>query len=326
MKTMRKISRVTCVFALFMVFSGVQAQTPPWAAAMAPAAWSSSTTVDTVVNGAVMPLFVMPDPVLNDGFTTQYDSNQTKAAQGLVSSWTWWIGASKAGGTSITKEGKASEGDGPYVEITWATKAGYGADTVFVREDAGTCTGDTSIHRVVVIPIPSFAVRNNPATVSVNVCDGATPNITLDGITDNGVVGGNMKIRMHYRIDSVTSAIVSKGNIKTTVDTIVTIGQTAGADVVLFASYPMVAVNGQITRYRFAFDTQAGWGGTTAGGINDHISRKSDFLALVDKTGATDNQYTFYAPTSTQSNVITYIVYPKPNTGSIYYIPNNFNK
>ncbi len=281
------------------------------------------TTVDSVTAGVAIPYFVMPDPVLNDQFNANYDTSLTKEDQDLVSSWDWFIGTSAAGGSSITKEGGGGEADGPYVEVTWAVNGGA-EDTLYVGEVAGPpspgCVGDTNFVRTVVLEAPEMQVR--AADDTLYRCDDGSgaENITLDQVIDNGVVGGNMNIRFDMQVDSLQSdlsGVLGNINLLTHTDTIVQIPQTSGADVTLM-SVDFQAINGNITEYNFNF-------GSGNDGINDHISRKSDFLALTDKGGNTPSEYTYYPPASAGTRIVVR-VFPAPNTGSIYYIPNDFNK
>ncbi len=302
------------------LFSSLYSQAPQWTQMQ-----EEPTTVDTVTAGVPIPYFVMPDPVLNDQFNTNYDTSVTKAAQDIESSWNWFLnGAATGVGSSITKEGGAGESDGPYVEVTWVVNGGN-EDTIYTSETAGppaSCPGDTNFVRTVVLAAPEMHVRDDAADDTVYWCDGISlQNVTLDEIIDNGVDGGNMNIRFDMQVDSLQSDLSGVlGNISllTHTDTIVQIAQTSGADVTLM-SLDFQAINGNITEYNFNF-------GSGNDGINDHISRKSDFLSLTDKTGGTSSEYTYYAPASTVSDRIVVRVFPAPSTGSIYYIPNDFNK
>ena len=323
MKTKRTIKIVLVLFFTGSFLSSLYAQPgAPWTQME-----EEPTTVDTVTAGVPIPYFVMPDPVLNDQFNANYDTSLTKAAQNIESSWNWFIGTSAAGGSSITKEGGGGEADGPYVEVTWAVNGGA-EDTIYTSEVSGppaNCDGDSNFVRTVVLAAPDMSVRDNAATDTVYYCDGiGTLGVTLDNIVDNGVAGGNMNIRFDMQVDSLQSDLAGVlGNVSSKNDSIVQIAQTSGNDIT-FLNVDFQAVNGNITEYVFAFDNSLD--ATNQNGINDHISRKSDFLSLTDKTGLTSSEYTYYAPTSTESDVIVVRVFPAPSTGSIYYIPNDFNK
>lgn len=322
MKKVNMLKIVGCIFFMLLVSIGVKAQAPPKAQMLI----SGVGSTDTVINGCRMPYFVMPDAILNDQFNTVYDTNITKAAQDLNSSWTWFVGASKAAGSNVVKEGKRSENDGPYAEVIWATKAGFGTDTLYASEVSATgCIGDTTIQKVVVIPVPGFTVRS-VAGPAINLCEGVAPqNITVDAIANNGTAGGTLNFNLDYRVRRLNSDLTVNSTLKTVTDTIITINRTTGANVTVLPNWNFAPISGNITEFTFAWDNSIE-GGANDNGINDKISRKSDFMGLADQTGATDSQYRHYGPTAAGADVIVYRIFPAPNTGSIYYVPNNFNQ
>ncbi len=284
---------------------------------------AAPNTIDSVTAGVAIPFFVMPDPILNDAFLGIYAPASTNVVNNLESSWTWLKGATTPAGTVITQ----AIANAPYVTINFVDNAAA-HDTILVYETSKApagCVGDTSMVIVSVVPAPSFIVSNNALTDTVYYCDGIAPqDLSLDAVTNNGVAGGFLKLRFDYRIANLNSAQTAISvTIKSTNDTIVSIPLSNGVNVDLLALYPFEAINGEITEYVFAFDNTLS--AATQNGISDRISRKSNFLALTDKTGATNTEYTYYAATASINSHKVVRVFPKPNTGTIYFIPNNFN-
>jgi len=100
----------------------------------------------------------------------------------------------------------------------------------------------------------------------------------------------------------------------------------------------------RITEYVFDFSTNNG--GDDIAGVNHHISRKGDFLSLADAgtTPPTKTQpdlsntnydgsdgypsdgeanYTWF---TSDAGTITVTVYPEPSTGTIYHVPNTYER
>ena len=123
----------------------------------------------------------------------------------------------------------------------------------------------------------------------------------------------------------------------------------ATGGVVLVPSYTFsCGVNGSgkkvITKYVFDFTNNLE--GNDIAGLNHHISRKGDFLSLADAgtTPPTKTQpdlsntnydgsdgypsdgeanYTWF---TSDAGTITVTVYPEPSTGTIYHVPNTYER
>lgn len=270
---------------------------------------NDGTVPDTVTAGVAVPYFVMPDAVLNSGFSAAYDTLADRSSQGLSSTWTWFGGV--AGRATVSFQ---SQDNGPYAEVTWS---GTGLDTLFVYETSeATCVGDTSPIRTIVVAAPAFdATTDGPGLGdTTQICVTTGVDISVASITDNGIGGGNLQFSVDSLVQTVDADLAVLSTVSATTTFYPTVAENAAlgnANVVVFTK-DLTVRGGAITMYSFTFT-----------GLSDHISRKSDYLGLTDKTGATDSEYTYYAPTQSTSRV--WIVYPAPNTGDIYYIPRTFN-
>lgn len=315
----RNILKISLVMAFAVIaVSKIQAD-PPWTQMQ-----QEPSTIDTITDGAVIPYWVEPDAVLNESFAGAYDTSQTNAAQNLQSVWTWWLNSGAAVGSQVSHQAGGGEGQGPYVDVTWSDN-GNDVDTLFVREESSTgCVGDTSLVRVAVVAQPDFTVSDATDDDTVRICEGSeSQTITLSSIADNGVGGGTLKFRLDISVDTLNSDQTVDANVRESFDTVVQIGITSGNDVTLMP-YTIGIIGNQITQYRFAFDNTLD--ATNQNGMSDKISRKSDFLDLATKDGSNDQEYTYYTPNAAgDTDMITYIIFPAPDTGPLYYLPNDFN-
>ncbi len=319
MKTMRLL---LLAFFGIVLFQGVNAQAPPFGVEM-----TNAGGIDTVIIGKRTPYFVMPDPILNSGFAAAYDTNVLKAAQGLLSSWTWSV---TAAGT-VAKEGNSAEGDGPYVEIVWSTATTATISVAEVSAAPASCADATPVTQSVqVIDTFDYIVANNPATQTTYLCEGALPvNVQIDDYTYNGVqTNSTLNMKLDYRISRLNSDLSFNSQLHEAEDTLFQVAQPgASGPVVFWPAKQLYAIGGNITEYRFSFGAPA-WGGAEDNGINDHITRKCDYLALATKDGSNPDQFTYYdqETVGSISDEKVFIVYPAPVTGPIYYVPNSFNK
>jgi hypothetical protein len=126
---------------------------------------------------------------------------------------------------------------------------------------------------------------------------------------------------------NVTGASTGNINGRTNADTVVVVGTpvnadgTAEADLDLLTNYDISVQGGDVTRYRFSF-------GAADDGISDMISRKSDYLkgGIAGTDPGDEQSWTYYDATDGGNGTnIDVVVYPKPQTGNIYYVPNDFD-
>mgnify|MGYP006294709243 CR=1 FL=1 len=311
-----------------------------------------TTPVDSVTEGQPIPYYVEPDPVLNPGYTGTYPGGSGSLSQ--TEEWNWWLGTEgTVGGAFNASQGTAggdADQDGPYIEATWNDpNAGVGApveDTIFVQENnsnIGSCGGDTSFLRALVFDAPAFTPIDNgdadPTTDAfIELCGSQQYNINLSSIADNHVTTGNLKIRLDsITVDNVSASAPqggSTGNIRADEDTVVIWAGTpvdgaGGAETgqTLLTNYDIDVKNNAVTRYRFVFAEDGNSNGTLTDGISDQISRKSDYLAVGGSDPADEQQWTYYAATDAGAGTTKdIVVYPKPNTGNIYYVPHDFDQ
>jgi hypothetical protein len=312
---------------------------------------------DSVTAGVIVPYYVTPDPVLNDGFTEPYDPTAS-SNQGFTSTWNWSVTGtllndSTQGAGKYGSGGSDNSGTGPYLEVIWDAPAGDpSADpqTLEVTEEgAAGCPGTTSQLTVQVFPAPSFtpvsSSGNQNSNPQIEVCGTQYYDVQMYEITDNWVGTGIMKIMLDITVDSVDASapfgagLGAPGNeIRVSTDTVVYYDDgggpttpvdangTAENNVSLFnGGYYVTPVDGRVTRYTFDF-------GTTDGGISDQVSRKSDYLSVGASDAGdgpgNDQGWTYYDATGngTDGTTIDLVCYPEPNTGNIYYVPNDFDQ
>jgi len=316
--------------ALFVLVQGVLGQNPnyqPYADMTA----DQGDGPDSVTVNSDMVYYVEPDPGLNN-LTVNYDTSWDQAnaqSNGVNSTFNFvWDGA----GAGTIKPPQAGW-NAPFRRIKFEST---GSAILNVTEVAAAGCPDPSPTQlnIEVISAPSFSV-GNPAEEQICHSTGAAGyNISLSSITAPAERGW-VNLRMDYTVDvdSDGDGSFDDQNIRTTTDTIVKLYDNAGsepsaADILSSTLYMGTRNNGDITRYRFDF------GGTVEGsannGINDHISRKSDYFdeAINDLGSVSATDYSFYASTDggASERIIDIVVYPQPETQNIYYVPNEFDK
>jgi len=340
-----RLLKITLSFAMLLIAAGAFAQ-GPYPAGNQINTGSVANPVDSVTAGQPIPYYVSPDPVLNPSFDGTYEPGNN--ADGLNSSedWVWSLGTSGVGG-STANQGQDADGnqDGPYIEVTW-TDPGMGApvtDSIYVQENNTNvgCGGDSSALEVLVFAPPEFTpVDNGDGNAStdafIELCGSQQYDINLASIADNHVTTGDLKIRLDsIAVDNVSASAPqggSTGDIRANEDTVVVWSGTpvdaaggAETNVTLLANYPINVQNNDVTRYRFVFEEDGNSAPTNTDGISDQISRKSDYIAVGGSDPADEQQWTYYGPNGT-TTTRDIVVYPQPNTGDIYYVPNDFDQ
>lgn len=250
--------------------------------------------VSYVTVGKTMPFFAWPDNAYSPGYNPE-----TGAGLNTESSWAWTLPA----GFSQTGN------DANYVEITVSGMPGdY---TINVKESApssfGGCedgTGSDMTIRVVAAPVIESLPYFDGIADPLLACETLTinPNIEVTGYPNFQV-----SVSLDYREVDVNGnpAVGATGSWTSILnESLVTASiansYTSGTHTFVFdADRALAVVNGSRTEYRY-----------TIHGINDNISRRSDYLSTA----------TLYGATSTQN----FIVSKAPTTGPIFHIPNNF--
>ena len=290
---------------------------------------ADGTAVDEVTEGYPVPYYVTPDPILNSSYSEPYVLGG--GTQGLNSTWNWTFGTAPVTST----QGDPSN-NGPYIEVTWDAPGTSGdATSISVEEvgPAGSCTGNTKTLTVNVFDKPTLNVvedgTGNGHNLVTELCETAVTggqSVLLENIVDNGVSGGNFKFRFDIMVDKVDASQTQTSIVRDGVeqqDTVVTVPESYGNSVTLLSNYWMGAIDGDITRYRFDFGGTL-YGGSQANGITDHIQRKSQYLA---NSAQDDQAWDYQSDIDTQGDgsMITFIIYPTPQTGNIHYVPNDFD-
>jgi hypothetical protein len=341
-----RLLKITLSFAMLFIAAGTFAQ-GPYPAGNQINSGSVASPLDSVTAGQPIPYYVSPDPVLNPSFGGSYDPNNTGDGLNSSEDWTWWLGSGIGGSTA--NQGVDADGnpDGPYIEVTWNAPGGDPVtDSIYVQENntSVTCGGDTSGLQVLVFDPPAFTpVDNgdgNPSTDAfIELCGSQQYDINLASITDNSVTTGNLKIRLDsIAVDNVSASAPQGGStadIRATEDTVVVwtgtpVNDDGSAETLqpLLSNYNINVQNNDVTRYRFVFEEDGVSNGGLTDGISDQISRKSDYIAVGGSDPADDQSWTYYAATAgTDGNTTRdIVVYPKPQTGDIYYVPHDFDQ
>ncbi len=321
-------------------------------------------TGDTITINKAMPFWVYPSVVYNPSYTAPTNSgNYTPIANNIVSAnvlsdFAWTVG----GGTATYYDATgAVDGAAPYknyVEISWAST---GSKTITAVEDpsASPCNGDAVIQFVEVIDVPSASISNAVSTalgldnVIVAACDGDAALTTADLSIDFSRAGNtNEKYPYHfnlpykvYTVEKLTAAgeipHITNGTTSDEVindasadvanytgsSSIMVYGSengsvvpsdanpiivTSGTEVVADQDYAVQ--NNKITVYEFTYNN-----------VNAKFSRKSDYIAMRNGNyAATDYERFTYYPTTAADLRYYIIALPKPQTGPIYHIGNNF--
>jgi hypothetical protein len=245
------------------------------------------TANDTISLGATMPYHVTPDAYFNPNYTSGGGWAVTSSFQWSFNSGTF-AGASEPGGgsTSISNATVIN----PNITFTGAT----GDYVVGVQETSTDgCAGTIQYLTIVVIDTPNVAFTTQGA--DVEQCGAYGPvdvEIDISGGKDSYQVDYNLLVEELSADQSSVLATVSD-NDNTDV------AFASSGTVTLLSAQNYTISNNRITRYTY-----------TLQGINDRISRKSDYLA-----GST----TEYLGSDLSWIVI---VKPAPTTGPIYHVPN----
>ena len=307
---------------------------------------------DSVVVNSTVPYYVEPDPVLNN-LNGQYDPTSTNADQNINSTFEWRSSDNTVGFNDPT--GGASA---PYREVTFPGTATDGI-TIEVRElsSSGCSDGNWASKTVDVIPAPDFTTD---AIHNLEVCSGTEHTVSIESIADDGIDGTSkyyFLLDIDKRVREASETSPNYQNIYTHADTVVQVNTTdvtSGGVGLITQTFTAgnYDYNGDgtaekcITEYRFDFTENLG--GDDVAGLNNHISRKGGFLDLsndgtspegktpidfssgYDNTnygyGASYNAETLYSWYGQDAGTITVTVYPAPNTGNIYHVPNNFEQ
>jgi hypothetical protein len=283
---------------------------------------------DTVTVNTKMLYYVEPDPALNNldaTYDTTWDRNTAENTHNVYSTFGFAITGTGAGSADIHTPDAWAEA--PY-RVLYFTGTGEltleATETYETPGGATTCPGTSSTLPIYVASEPSFTVGS---TDPIEVCQSAgnTEDITISSYSVEPQ-GGRVYFKMDIDVYNDTNGDGTFDTEETGMgetDKIVKINNPddgSGISTTVLADYSIETVNDQPTRYRFDFGNNIGAGQDN--GINDYISRKSDYLENGNPTN--DADYTYYpAGDGTETDkMVTYIVYPAPTTQPIYHIEN----
>ncbi len=280
----------------------------------------AATEIDSVTVGTTTGLYVKPDAYFHPGYVAP---NWTLTT-GFT--WSWNV---PAGLGAIT----FSAVDTNYVEIQW-NAASVASTSIVVTETApagfGGCSGDTNVYvQVIDSPTATFTA-DNPGTIigaNLTVCEGDARLADVVQATMTGITSLQLEWTLEIATLDATAvkdeyfnlAKASLGAVQAfAINRAGTLAnpQETGINALTFnfnkptdGTYTAIqpAALKKSTVYTYVIN-----------GINDRISRKSDYLT--NAAGAA-NLWTWY---DTTAETITIRVNPAPVTGPIYHIPNDW--
>jgi hypothetical protein len=281
---------------------------------------TAPTAIDSVTTGTTTGLYAMPD--------TYYHPNYNAGGGWtLTANFTWnWSFNGASGGSTIND----ADPNDNYVEIDWGAVSGVTPYEVNVYEEAspayGGCSGDITVLNVAVVAEPTVTFSaDNPGTIigaDLNVCEGDARladivqaaltgfyTFQLDWDLEIATLDASMAKDEYFAIDYTSLGAVQAYAIQNQGSDG---SQTTG---IATATYDLTVPTGGFLVQNskstvFTYDIR---------GVNDRISRKSDYLT---NAAAALDSWSWY-DTGVETIVIT--VNPAPDTGPIYHIPNNWN-
>ena len=324
--------------AILFIASGVIAQQnldDPFQSYDMPSFQGGTATEDSATVGTQIPYFVDPDPVINS-LSGYYDTSETNVTNGISTEFTWSLDnvSGLSWGTPLNYPA-ASGSVAPYVVVQMPGSATgtNDADTLEVVEEnpaVSGCPGPTRKVPIRVFAEPSFDMSDDDVSDTIEVCSGSVVNLPIYNVADNGIDKyGNVNFLMDTTVTEVDAQDYSSelGSVESGTDIVRTRAESDALTGGNYNLYPggitLTAQdsddgdsNAGVTKYVYTFK-----------GMNDHISRKSDFYKLGsgNRGSTTPLDFTFYGPDNVNDNSLVYIVFPAPNTGDIYHVPNDFN-
>jgi hypothetical protein len=322
MKKMNFLRAVMSIAAAMLLTTGVFGQVQG-GADYQPIPGDVTLAIDSVTTGATTRLYVKPDVYYHPNYTAV-------GLWTLTGGFTWTWNVPVAAGTP---QGEVNTD--VTVDVLWGAAAVTNYNVV-VTELApagyGGCSGDTNVYvRILATPTATFTADNPGSIIGANltVCEGDARltdivQATLTGITnlqlqwtlEIATLNASAAKDEYFDLDKLTLGAVQAFAINragTVADP-----QESGINALTFDfDRPN---DGDYT----AIDPGAGPKKATVytyviNGVNDRISRKSDYL--LNPTAASQS-WTWY---DTVAETIVIRINPAPVTGPIYHIPNNWN-
>ncbi|MFW6101138.1 MAG: hypothetical protein ACOC90_07100, partial [Bacteroidota bacterium] len=285
---------------------------------------SGDDEVDSVVVDGTVPYYVEPDAVVNPEYSGPYNPEESNEDQDINSNFNW---EESSGDVDLTSpSGEGTDESAPYREVTSASTGDYTIEVT--EESAGGCeSDDPTTQDILFISEPTYDLNET----EYQICDGATQEISVDLSGNNDHLKGWSSY--YFYMDNEKSYDEGNSTVYSHTDTIAEVGTTAGTATLLPSDRIFTAAEDggdkQVTTYTF-----------TLKGVNHHISRKGDFLDLPDNDGGDGKEQldlttydsgteeynideTLYSWYDETEQTITVTVYPTPETGDIYYVPND---
>ncbi|MBN1182816.1 MAG: hypothetical protein JXB49_11050 [Bacteroidales bacterium] len=323
MKT-KNIFKVLLTLAIALVVNvSLMAQYPPSPFALYDANETVPTAIDSATTGMTLPYYVLPD--------AYYHPNYVALGQ-LTTGFQWdWEISTNPGGAAIV--GAADTAN--YVEVTWGAAGDYVLRVSEVAPAAyGGCDGDTTIMNVTVLPVPTLGFE--PTAIgsyigdSIQVCEGDAQLTDIVTVNITGITPFNLIWDFEIAtMDATNTKDEWFDTDKTTnygVQTYAVEYTAAAPDSVTTTAYDLQrpddgvydCIGGKTTVYTYSIT-----------GVNGRISRKSDYLINTSGANAGFNYWDYLAANNVgaagnTADGVEIIVNPRPDTGPIYHIPNNW--
>jgi hypothetical protein len=272
---------------------------------------TGSEAIDTVTISSTTRLYVYPDAV----FSPSYNAT-TNAGIGSNQRWTWYNGTD-ATGTEI----KAASNDN-WIENTWPGTAQTYQVAVVESNSAVTCDGSATTIDVEVIASPTVTytsadgsgIFGSSATHTYCENDARLGTDAAQATFTHGMTG-SPSFQVQYTLVVDTSH--SNGTTWTTIAAMTqTYSGAAGTQqAVTGTTHNLTAPAGGFVCVTDGVDYPTRFTYTLTG-VNDRVSRKSDYLS---NSAAAATGWSWY-DTTTENLVVE--VYPVPVTGPIYHISN----
>ena len=281
----------------------------------------ANTEIDSVTVGSTTRLYVKPDAYFHPGYV-----NPTWT---LTAGFTWdWV---IPGGAGTADAGEVNTDE--WVQVDWSGTAG-GPYNIVVTETApaayGGCSGDTNVYVSVIASPTATFTADNPGTIigaDLTVCEGDARLADIVQSTMTGVT----TLQLEWTLEIATlSSLGAKDEYfdldKASLGAVQAFAINRAGTVANPQETGLTALtfdfdkpnDGTYTAIQPAATKKATVYTYTINGINDRISRKSDYLG--NSAGAADG-WTWY---DTTAETIVIRVNPAPVTGPIYHIPNDW--
>ena len=270
-----------------------------------------NTINDTITQGSTMPFYVTPDTYFNPNYNAG-------GSWAVTSSYLWSFDNATLTGAvdgSATTTPSYSDPNNPAntradtvinPDITFDGTVG---DYVLAAQESSRtgCAGTIQLLNIHVVDTPSVRFPVGVLYNDVDQCGtythngGAPVQVTIGGGKDTYWLDWTLVVDTMNANGTVSLGPVTSKNISQTNQVF-----AASGNVNLDAATAFTVVNNRVTRYTY-----------TLSGINDRISRKSDYIHVVRDSNPGD-----YTERLGADLTWVVIVRPAPTTGPIYHLPN----